>query len=188
VNLDLFFAQYLEKGGQQRHEFLAIHCLVSIHVQQIEKILDIVSRGLLSPDQINQGLDHPRELGLGQAVIFVGVELIEHLFEQRGNVLIAETTHLLLHFCYDYSIEMSRDKRAAPQYKVDLNHTKRRRDESRGTSRMQVVLKRRRYGKLMSRRCTNIAIFSCFKLEEACLHSKIAALDAASLSFTDMIL
>lgn len=80
MNLDLFFAQYLEEGGQQGHEFLAIHCLVSIHVQQIEKILDIVSRGLLSPDQINQGLDHPRELGLGEAVIFVGVELIEDLF------------------------------------------------------------------------------------------------------------
>jgi hypothetical protein len=122
VNLDLFFAQYLEEGGQQGHEFLAIHCLVSIHVQQIEKILDIVSRGLLSPDQINQGLDHPRELGLGEAVIFVGVELIEDLFEQRGDVFIAETTHLLLHFCYDYSIEMSRDKRAASKQKRSKTH------------------------------------------------------------------
>jgi hypothetical protein len=188
VNLDLFFAQYLEESGQQGHEFIAIHCLVSIHVQQIEKILDIVNGGLLSSDQVNQGLDHPRELALGEAVIFVGVELIEDLFEQRGNVFIAETTHLLLHFCYDYSIEITRDKRAAPQNKIDLNHTKRRRDESQGRSRMQVMLKCRKYGKLVSRRCTNITIFSGFKLEEACVHSKIAALDAASLSFTDMIL
>jgi hypothetical protein len=37
-----------------------------------------------SSDQVNQGLDHPWELGLGEAVIFVGVELIEDLFEQRG--------------------------------------------------------------------------------------------------------
>jgi hypothetical protein len=33
---------------------------------------------------------------------------------------------------------------------------------------------------LMSRRCTNLTIFSGFKLEKACLHSKTAALDAAS--------
>lgn len=159
VNLDLFFAQYLEKGGQQGHEFLAVHSLVSIHVQQIEKILDIVNGGLLSSDQINQGLDHPRELALREAVVFVRVELIEDLFEQRRKVLIAETTRLLLHFCYDYSIQMPRVKRAGPQNKKGLKHTKRKRDESRGKFRMQVMLKRRKNGKLVSRRCANITIF-----------------------------
>jgi hypothetical protein len=48
VYLDVLFPQYFEEGGQQGLELAAIDGLVSVDVQKIEKVLNVVSGGLLA--------------------------------------------------------------------------------------------------------------------------------------------
>lgn len=90
IYFDILLLEHLEEGLEQRLEFLPVDRLVTVDVQQVEEILDVVLSGLLSPHEIDEGLHHFGELALGEAVVLVMVEFVEDLVEDYRDVLLLQ--------------------------------------------------------------------------------------------------
>ena len=90
VNFNFAFLQYFEKGHEERGEFLPVDGFVSVDVEQVEDVLDVIGGGLLSAHQVDEGLDYFGELTFGEAVVLVLVELVEYLLKQLRDVLLSE--------------------------------------------------------------------------------------------------
>lgn len=90
INLDIPLLKNLEEGLQQRFEFLSIDGFVTVDVEQIEEVFDIVLSWLLPAYKIDEGLDYSGKFAFCESVVLVLVEFVEDLVEDDWDVLLPQ--------------------------------------------------------------------------------------------------
>lgn len=65
LDVDVLLAQHFEEGDEEGGELLAVNGLVTVDVEQVEEVLEVVSGRGLALDETDDRVDHFWELGLG---------------------------------------------------------------------------------------------------------------------------
>ncbi len=111
-HIDFLLLQHFEKDFHYCGKFRTIDCFVSVLVQQVEDVLNVIHTRTIASDEFDERPDDFWELVLGEAVVVICIELAEYFFHEWGYILAGEFSEFLLFvwgvYCFRIGFEVGR--------------------------------------------------------------------------------